>query len=104
MLQSSRTTKHALNIIDRPLARSKLDIPTVSLSAYAYLFSELIGYAVERSGSITELEDRCVRRRGKGHHTITHLAMPTKATAAAATLAVSCTACCAPVPTHFVFN
>jgi hypothetical protein len=57
MLQS-RTTKHALNIIERPLARNKLDIPTVSLSAFAYLFSELISYAMDRSGSITELEDR----------------------------------------------
>lgn len=57
MLQS-RTTKHALHIVERPLARNKLDIPMVSLSAFAYLFSELIGYAVERSGSITELEDR----------------------------------------------
>lgn len=57
MLQS-RTTKHAVNIIERPLARNKLDIPTVTLSAFAYLFSELISYAMDRSGSITELEDR----------------------------------------------
>lgn len=57
MLQA-RTTKHALNIIDRPLARNKLDIPTVSLSAFAYLFSELISYAMDRAASITELEDR----------------------------------------------
>lgn len=57
MLQS-RTTKHALNIVERPLARNKLDIPTVSLSAFAYLFSELISYAMDRAASITELEDR----------------------------------------------
>jgi hypothetical protein len=57
MLQS-RTTKHALNIIERPLARSKLDVPTVSLSAFAYLFSELISYAMDRAASISELEDR----------------------------------------------
>lgn len=62
MLQS-RTNKHALNIIDRPLARNKLDIPTVSLSAFAYLFSELISYAMDRAASITELEDRCGRGR-----------------------------------------
>lgn len=52
-------SKHALNIIDRPIARNKLDIPTVSLSAFAYLFSELISYAMDRAASITELEDRC---------------------------------------------
>jgi hypothetical protein len=51
-------SKHALNIIDRPIARNKLDIPTVSLSAFAYLFSELISYAMDRAASITELEDR----------------------------------------------
>lgn len=51
-------SKHALNITDRPLARNKLDIPTVSLSAFAYLFSELISYAMDRAASITELEDR----------------------------------------------
>uniref|UniRef100_A0A383WCE3 Trafficking protein particle complex subunit n=1 Tax=Tetradesmus obliquus TaxID=3088 RepID=A0A383WCE3_TETOB len=54
-------SKHALNIIDRPIARNKLDIPTVSLSAFAYLFSELISYAMDRAASITELEDRLDR-------------------------------------------
>eukprot|EP00882_Tetradesmus_deserticola_P015907 GHRQ01016963.1.p1 GENE.GHRQ01016963.1~~GHRQ01016963.1.p1 ORF type:complete len:203 (+),score=77.37 GHRQ01016963.1:626-1234(+) len=59
----SRTvpSKHALNITDRPLARNKLDIPTVSLSAFAYLFSELISYAMDRAASITELEERLDR-------------------------------------------
>lgn len=60
MLSTTRTTKHAVNIIERPLARNKLDIPTVSLSAFAYLFSELISYAMDRAASITELEDRSV--------------------------------------------
>jgi hypothetical protein len=32
--------------------------PTVSLSAYAYLLSELIQYAVEKASSTGELEDR----------------------------------------------
>ncbi len=33
---------------------------SVSLSAYAYLLSELIQYAVEKASSTGELEDRCV--------------------------------------------
>lgn len=54
----SRANKHSLNIVDRPIARNKLDVLTVSLSAYAYLFSELISYAIDRATSIPELEDR----------------------------------------------
>ncbi|KXZ44731.1 hypothetical protein GPECTOR_63g56 [Gonium pectorale] len=33
-------------------------VPTVSLSAFAYLFSEYIQYLVDRANSISELEDR----------------------------------------------
>jgi hypothetical protein len=58
MLLSGRQSKHALNIVDRPISKNKLDIATVSFSAYAYLFSELISYSVDRAASITELEDR----------------------------------------------
>jgi hypothetical protein len=58
MLSAQRQSKHALNIVDRPISKNKLDIPTVSFSAYAYLFSELISYAMERAASITELEER----------------------------------------------
>ena len=36
-----------------------MQLPTVSLSAYAYLLSELIQYAVEKASSTGELEDRC---------------------------------------------
>lgn len=60
MLQAARPAKQALNIVDRPLPRVRADVPTVSLSAFAYLFSELISYAMDRAASITELEDRCV--------------------------------------------
>jgi hypothetical protein len=35
-----------------------MQIPTVSLSAFAYLFSELIQYAMDRASSTGELEDR----------------------------------------------
>lgn len=35
-----------------------LQIPTVSLSAFAYLFSELIQYTIDRATSTTELEER----------------------------------------------
>jgi trafficking protein particle complex subunit 5 len=61
MLSTPRAPRHAVNIIDRPVARSKLDVPTVSLSAYAYLFSELISYAMDRAASVTELEERLER-------------------------------------------
>ncbi|KAF5830224.1 NO signaling/Golgi transport ligand-binding domain-containing protein [Dunaliella salina] len=37
---------------------SHLQVPTVSLSAYAYLLSELIQYAVDRANNVQELEDR----------------------------------------------
>jgi len=37
------------------------DLPTVSLSAYAHLFTELIAYSMDRSASIAELEDRLTR-------------------------------------------
>jgi hypothetical protein len=60
MLASSRQpAKQGLNIVERPLPRSRLDVGSVSLSAYAYLFGELISYAMDRAASITELEDRC---------------------------------------------
>lgn len=36
-----------------------LQVPTVSLSAFAYLFSELIQYAMDRASSTTDLEERC---------------------------------------------
>jgi len=57
---TGRPNKHALNIIDRPIPKTRPEIPTVSFSAYAYLFSELISYAMDRAASITELEERCV--------------------------------------------
>jgi len=53
---------HALPILERPLPRSRADAPTVSLSAYAYLLSELVQYALDRSSSTAELEERCARR------------------------------------------
>lgn len=82
------TSKQALNIVDRPLSKNKevgnslsvaghkkaeiicvpwlptthymatLQVPTVSLSAFAYLFSELIQYAMDRASSTTDLEER----------------------------------------------
>ncbi len=55
----SRTSKQALNIVDRPITKNRGEVATVSLSAFAYLFSELISFAMDRAGSITELEDRC---------------------------------------------
>jgi trafficking protein particle complex subunit 5 len=73
-------SKHSVDIVDRPLTKNRLEvchnfgvafyasavgrdlplvqIPTVSLSAFAYLFSELIQYTLDRAASTTELEDR----------------------------------------------
>lgn len=71
--------KQTLNIVDRPVPKTKAEVqqqslawrcsrkhdvlfnaqvPTVSLSAYAYLLSELIQYAMDRASSTGELEDR----------------------------------------------
>lgn len=55
---SARPPRHALNIVDRPLPKARGESPTVSFSAYAHLFSELISYAMDRAASITELEER----------------------------------------------
>lgn len=58
MMLTGRPNKHALNIVDRPIPKTRAEVPTVSFSAYAYLFSELISYAMDRAASITELEER----------------------------------------------
>ncbi|KAI8476461.1 MAG: component of TRAPP complex [Monoraphidium minutum] len=55
---SGRPSRHALNIVDRPIPKTRPEVPTVSFSAYAYLFGELISYATDRAASITELEER----------------------------------------------
>jgi hypothetical protein len=62
MMLSARPNKHAVNIVERPIPKARSDVPTVSFSAYAHLFSELISYAMERAASITELEERCAAR------------------------------------------
>lgn len=48
-------------IVDRPLTKNKAEVPTVSLSAFAYLFSEYIQYLVDRANSISDLEERLER-------------------------------------------
>lgn len=55
-------SKQALNIVERPIPKNRAEVPTVSLSAFAYLFSELIQYTLDRSNSTVELEDRCAFR------------------------------------------
>eukprot|EP00026_Physarum_polycephalum_P019239 Phypoly_transcript_21156.p1 GENE.Phypoly_transcript_21156~~Phypoly_transcript_21156.p1 ORF type:complete len:192 (+),score=11.20 Phypoly_transcript_21156:47-622(+) len=47
--------KVPLNIVDRPLSRGKSE---VSLSAFAYLFSELIQYTQNRVSHVNDLERR----------------------------------------------
>ncbi|GLC37374.1 hypothetical protein PLESTB_001594200 [Pleodorina starrii] len=57
-MSARQTARHSLNIVDRPLSKNRSEVPTVSLSAFAYLFSEYIQYLVDRANSISELEDR----------------------------------------------
>eukprot|EP00798_Chlamydomonas_sp_ICE-L_P023018 gene23018-30211_t len=54
----SRKPAATLNIVDRPITKNKLEIPTVSLSAFAFLFSEVIQYTMDRASSTGDLEDR----------------------------------------------
>lgn len=51
-------SKHAANIVDRPLPKTAAAAPTVAFSAWAHLFSELISYSMGRAATITELEER----------------------------------------------
>mmetsp|Transcript_16323 Transcript_16323/g.27984 ORF Transcript_16323/g.27984 Transcript_16323/m.27984 type:complete len:204 (+) Transcript_16323:148-759(+) len=60
-MASGGRSRHALNIVERPLPKIKAEIPTVSLSAMTYLLSELIQYAIEKASSTNELEDRLDR-------------------------------------------
>lgn len=67
MLAGGRQARQALNIVDRPLPKARPDVPTVSLSAFAFLFSEIISYAMDRAASVTELEERWAQpQRGRG--------------------------------------
>ncbi|GBF89122.1 hypothetical protein Rsub_01839 [Raphidocelis subcapitata] len=54
----ARPNRHAVNIVERPIPKTRAEVSTVAFSAYAYLFSELISYAMDRAASITELEER----------------------------------------------
>lgn len=48
-----------MNIVaSLPCAQTRVQVPTVSLSAFAYLFSEYIQYLVDRANSISDLEER----------------------------------------------
>mmetsp|Transcript_2813 Transcript_2813/g.4425 ORF Transcript_2813/g.4425 Transcript_2813/m.4425 type:complete len:202 (-) Transcript_2813:152-757(-) len=47
-----------LNIVERPLIKQKPEKTVLSLSAFAYLYSELIQYNIDKSANTTELEER----------------------------------------------
>ena len=47
-----------INILDRPLKAARAAEATVSLSSFAYLYSELVQYHQNRVDSISELERR----------------------------------------------
>ncbi|CAD7699517.1 unnamed protein product [Ostreobium quekettii] len=50
--------RHTRNIVDRPIWKSKGEASTVSFSAFAFLFSELIQYSQTKVKSTAELENR----------------------------------------------
>eukprot|EP00271_Cylindrocystis_brebissonii_P008640 TRINITY_DN23109_c0_g1_i1.p1 TRINITY_DN23109_c0_g1~~TRINITY_DN23109_c0_g1_i1.p1 ORF type:complete len:198 (+),score=38.68 TRINITY_DN23109_c0_g1_i1:470-1063(+) len=55
MIGATPRSKQAQNIVDRPLGKGKTE---VSLSAFAYLFSEAVQYSQTRVTNINELERR----------------------------------------------
>eukprot|EP00985_Skeletonema_marinoi_P006031 scaffold2618_cov189-Skeletonema_marinoi.AAC.1 len=60
----SRSAQSNTNLLDRPLGRSggrvggSSDATSVSLSAFAYVYSELVQYHQGRAASVSELERR----------------------------------------------
>eukprot|EP01025_Chloroclados_australasicus_P068759 TRINITY_DN9580_c0_g3_i1.p1 TRINITY_DN9580_c0_g3~~TRINITY_DN9580_c0_g3_i1.p1 ORF type:complete len:200 (+),score=17.46 TRINITY_DN9580_c0_g3_i1:168-767(+) len=59
----SKQIKHGLSILDRPLTKYRSEVPTVSLSAFAILFGELIQYSLDivqsqKGSTISDLEHR----------------------------------------------
>ncbi|BBN18597.1 trafficking protein particle complex subunit 5 [Marchantia polymorpha subsp. ruderalis] len=54
MIGVGRTKQH-VNVVDRPLGKGKVE---VSLSAFSFLFSELVQYSQTRVDNIAELERR----------------------------------------------
>mmetsp|Transcript_23223 Transcript_23223/g.33166 ORF Transcript_23223/g.33166 Transcript_23223/m.33166 type:complete len:89 (+) Transcript_23223:75-341(+) len=61
---SRATPSNVTNILDRPLGRpigrvgGSSDATSVSLSAFAYVYSELVQYHQGRAASVSELERR----------------------------------------------
>ncbi|GAX80659.1 hypothetical protein CEUSTIGMA_g8094.t1 [Chlamydomonas eustigma] len=53
--------KQALNIVDRPLSKNKLELSTVSVSAFAFLTSEIIQYTMDNASNTTDLDERLDR-------------------------------------------
>lgn len=53
MLSAAPKSKQLLNIVDRPLSKGKSE---VSLSAFAYLFSEIMQYSQTQVNNVAELE------------------------------------------------
>lgn len=49
-----------LNIIDRPLAKTKG--AEVAMGAWAFLFAEIVAYSQNRVDSVSDLEARCERK------------------------------------------
>ena len=55
--------RHSSNLYDRPIAKNKLEIPTVSLSAQSFLTSEILQYSMDNASSTSDLDERCVVSR-----------------------------------------
>jgi len=45
------------HILDRVIPKNKLEIPTVSLSAHAFLTSEILQYSMENASSTNDLDE-----------------------------------------------
>ncbi|KAG1678957.1 hypothetical protein FOA52_013020 [Chlamydomonas sp. UWO 241] len=53
--------RRSLNILDRPLPKTRQEVPTVSLSAFAFLTSEILQYTMDNASSTSDLDERLDR-------------------------------------------
>uniref|UniRef100_A0A6U2GSP5 Trafficking protein particle complex subunit n=1 Tax=Chlamydomonas euryale TaxID=1486919 RepID=A0A6U2GSP5_9CHLO len=50
-----------VNVLERPLPRARQEVPTVSVSAFAFLTSEILQYTLENASSTRDLDERLDR-------------------------------------------
>ena len=56
--QAADRRRQAPSVLDKPMTKGRQE---VSLSAYAFLFSEIVQYSQKRVSGIQDLEDRCAQ-------------------------------------------